>query len=187
MEQEPPIQNAVAMDLFLRIAMHRMTDHYLIKLQRAIRAMDQERLWRHPSVSANSTGGIALHIVEHVRRSTARLTERCAAGRTAESAMADSAAEGQGIEGHFPDVDLSPDRLATIVESAFDGWREVMGRISPQSWQADDMHHLFHLVEHTGYHLGQIVDRVQVTASVSFRFCQNGVNERELRRLIENR
>ncbi len=203
MEQERPDQNAVDMDLFLRISTHRMTDHYLIKLLRAIRTMDQEQLWRHPSVSANSTGGIVLHIVEHVRRSAARWTERCGAEcgaecateraaecateRAAEAAMAGNAGAEQGIEDHFPDVDLSPDALETIVESVFHGWREVMGRMPPQNCKDDDMHHLFHVVEHTGHHLGQIVDRAQVMASVSFRFCQNGVNERELRRLIENR
>ena len=165
----------VGMDLFLRITLHRMTDHYLIKLVRAIRAMDQEQLWRHPSQALNSTGGIVLHIVEHVRRSAE--TYRATA----------LPAHGQGIEEHFPNAGFSPDELAATVESTFREWSEVMSRVTASECQADDMHRLFHLVEHTGYHLGQIIDRTRTMTAVSFQFCQTGLNVRSLREFIDRR
>jgi hypothetical protein len=47
------------------------------------------------------------------------------------------------------------------------------------------LHNLFHLVEHTSYHLGQVVDRAKRITEISFQFCQNGLNEKMLRLIIE--
>lgn len=49
-----------------------------------------------------------------------------------------------------------------------------------------DMHDLFHLVEHTGYHLGQVVDRTKLLKGMKLNFCQNGLNEKNLKVCIEN-
>ena len=48
-----------------------------------------------------------------------------------------------------------------------------------------DMHRLFHLVEHTSYHLGQVIDRSKRITQTSFDFCQNGINENNLKLMIE--
>lgn len=40
----------------------------------------------------------------------------------------------------------------------------------------EQMHQLYHVVEHTGYHLGQIIDRVQAATGEKFSFVQNGLN-----------
>lgn len=66
-------------------------------------------------------------------------------------------------------------------------WREAMLELTATVCTEDDMHHLFHIVEHTGYHLGQVVDRVQRTTGARFQFCQNGLNERNLRLSIHER
>jgi hypothetical protein len=47
-----------------------------------------------------------------------------------------------------------------------------------------NMHDIYHLVEHTGYHLGQIIDRIQRLMDRNFQFVQNGINERSLKDLI---
>ncbi len=174
MQQDGVTENVIDMDLFLRIARHRMMDHYLIKLLRAIRELNQEELWRHPTEQLNSTGGIVLHIAEQVQRSANRY-------RTAMYVS-----HGQGIEEYFPDTGISPGELASMVERVFSEWHGAVSQVAVQARHAEDMHHLFHLIEHTGYHLGQIIDRVQWMTSVSFQFCQNGLNERNLRLLIEN-
>ena len=48
-----------------------------------------------------------------------------------------------------------------------------------------DLHSLLHLVEHTSYHLGQIVDRTKSIKGQQFNFCQNGINEKNLRTRVE--
>ncbi|MHB1682862.1 MAG: GNAT family N-acetyltransferase [Bacilli bacterium] len=160
-------------DFFLRITRHRMADHYLTKLLQVIRAVNSEQLWLHDAGDANSTGGVVLHICEHVRRSANLF-------RKTEKLMYPN-----GIEDHFPDLAMSPDELAATVETVFREWREAMHALTATVCTEDDMHHLLHLVEHTGYHLGQVVDRVQRMTGAHFQFCQNGLNERNLRLLID--
>lgn len=48
-----------------------------------------------------------------------------------------------------------------------------------------DLHSLLHLVEHTSYHLGQVVDRTKFIKGQQFNFCQNGINEKNLRIRVE--
>ena len=48
-----------------------------------------------------------------------------------------------------------------------------------------DLHSLLHLVEHTSYHLGQVVDRTKSITEQQFNFCQNGINEKNLRTRVE--
>lgn len=46
------------------------------------------------------------------------------------------------------------------------------------------MYDIYHLIEHTGYHLGQVVDRVQRITGKRFQFVQNGINEKTLKKYI---
>ncbi|RFT66321.1 hypothetical protein D0U04_13980 [Bacillus clarus] len=41
-------------------------------------------------------------------------------------------------------------------------------------------------LEHTSYHLGQVVDRTKALKGQKFNFCQNGLNEKNVRFMIEN-
>jgi len=173
--------NMQAHATFLNISLHRMFDHYLPKLTASIRAVDREHLWRREGENLNAIGGIVLHICEHVRRNAIFLTSR-------------DTRFPAGIEEHFPDLLLSPEELSARVEQTFSEWQTAMktriaqtlsdartGDIDPVT----EMHRVYHLVEHTGYHLGQIVDRVKRITGRSFRFTQEGLNERRLREIIE--
>lgn len=54
------------MELFYKIAYHRMYDHYLSKLMQTIGHLHAEELWKQGD-SVNSIGGIVLHICEHIK------------------------------------------------------------------------------------------------------------------------
>ena len=56
-------------------------------------------------------------------------------------------------------------------------------RIYTSMWRKRhiDLHSLLHLVEHTSYHLGQVVDRTKSIKGQQFNFCQNGINEKNLK------
>lgn len=51
--------------------------------------------------------------------------------------------------------------------------------------QEINMHALYHGIEHTRYHLGQNVDRSKRMTGANFNFCQRGINEGNLKLLIE--
>jgi hypothetical protein len=167
-----PVMTDETMKLFLRISLHRMYDQYLPKLRQCIGAIDTLQLWERAGNQANSIGGIILHICEQIRRNTTRYQEP-------------GTVFAKGTEDYFPDAGLSREDLLREVEDAFSSWRRVMERLLADTSPTVDMHSMYHLVEHTSYHLGQVVDRVQTKTGIQFKFVQNGMNERNLRALIE--
>jgi hypothetical protein len=158
------------MELFLKITRGRMLHQYLPKLTRALQQLAREELWTKATGSANSIGGIVLHCLEHLNRSTQTLQGK---------------RPGAGIEDYFPDEGLEPGELVRLAEGGFRDWENELVRAWESGDSSFDMHKLYHLVEHVGYHLGQVIDRTQHLRSVSFQFCQNGFNEKNLRQLVE--
>ncbi|EMK2596971.1 hypothetical protein V8U20_003979 [Bacillus cereus] len=158
------------MELVYKISYHRMQDHYLPKLVQAIRLVSEEDLWKQET-SVNSIVGIVLHICEHLQRNTRRYKDP-------------NIVFENGIEEYFPIKHLSSETLLKTVEEIFDEW----GKVYIQVWEEKrhiELHSLLHLVEHTSYHLGQIVDRTKSIKGQQFNFCQNGINEKNLRTRVE--
>lgn len=91
---------------FIRISLHRMCDHYAPKLDAALRSLSTEDVWLKESGHANSIGGIALHIGEHVQRHIDRYSYLgpIAAG---------------GIENHFPDEGIDVTELRSRTAKTF--------------------------------------------------------------------
>ncbi len=119
----------------------------------------------------NSIGGIILHICEHIQRNTSRYKNP-------------NIVFEKGIEEYFPVKRQRTELLLQYVEEVFDEW----GTEYIQVWEEKrhiDLHSLLHLVEHTSYHLGQIVDRTKLIKGKQFNFCQNGINEKNLRTRVE--
>jgi hypothetical protein len=63
---------------------------------------------------------------------------------------------------------------------------EALGGAIDQSHSKNhSMYDLYHLVEHTAYHSGQVIDRIQRRTGARFQFVQQGLNEKALRQRIE--
>ncbi|MBO1580539.1 hypothetical protein [Bacillus sp. XF8] len=159
------------MELFYKVAYHRVYDHYLPKLLQTIGHLNAEELWKQGE-SANSIGGIVLHICEHVKRNSIRY-------------LNPNIHFEKGIEEYFPIMYFSPEKLYKTVQETFDEWKKEYVKACNENTHID-MHSLFHLVEHTSYHLGQVVDRTKLLKGRKMNFCQNGLNEKNLRLCIEN-
>ncbi|KEK22923.1 DinB family protein [Bacillus gaemokensis] len=158
------------MELFYKVAYHRMYDHYLPKLRQTIEHLNAEELWKQEG-AVNSIGGIVLHICEHVKRNSSRYSNP-------------NIHFEKGIEEYFPIMNLSTDMLSQTIQKVFDEWkREYINACNEKP--SIDIHSLFHLVEHTSYHLGQVVDRTKLLKGTKLDFCQNGLNEKNLKACIE--
>jgi hypothetical protein len=150
-----------------------MIDHYLPKLIQALDKLTKQNLWEEES-GINSIGGIILHICEHIKRNTARYANA-------------NIKYKEGIEEYFPSLDIEPNILSLKVQEVFNDWKiEFEIVINEKNNIEIDEYNLFHLVEHTGYHLGQIVDRTKRITMKPLNFCQNGLNEKNLRAMIED-
>ncbi|MFB7138908.1 hypothetical protein ACFCYN_04510 [Gottfriedia sp. NPDC056225] len=167
------MENKDPLTLFVKISQHRMVHHYLPKLIQAVQELDSHQLWSKEGSCVNSVGGIVLHICEHVKRNTIRFSDPNNKGFV------------KGIEDIFPESDISSQELFQQINESFTELNEVMKQLIDNLPNEIDMHSLYHLVEHTGYHLGQIVDRSKRLLHKSFDFCQNGLSEQSLRTMIE--
>ncbi|KRE40002.1 hypothetical protein [Paenibacillus sp. Soil522] len=157
---------------FTRISVFRMCEHYLPKLKITLDGLDKGVLWTHEKETLNSIGSIVLHVGQHIQRHVIRYSNN---GKV----------EG-GIENHFPDeTALSSLDLILFISDHFSSWREIMTDYMEGNRDEEnlDMFDIYHLVEHTGYHLGQIIDRVQRMTDRRFQFVQNGINEKSLKEL----
>lgn len=167
------------MMLFVKISLHRMSNHYLPKLEKCLNAVNKDQLWMADDHNLNSIGSITLHIIEHINRHIIRYANP----RTIFN---------KGIEDYFPVNSIGPDELIIDVKDKFEEWSKFIEHYlqnlnESQLSEVIDMNSMYHLVEHTGYHLGQIVDRTKRISKYSFNFCQNGINEKNLLQLINQR
>ncbi|HDR7772532.1 TPA: hypothetical protein QCY13_003879 [Bacillus paranthracis] len=158
------------MELVYKITYHRMQDHYLPKLIQAISFVSEEDLWKQGD-SVNSIGGIVLHICEHIQRNTSRYKNP-------------NIVFEKGIEEYFPVKRQRTELLLQYVEEVFDEWGTEYIQACGEKRHID-LHSLLHLVEHTSYHLGQVVDRTKSIKGQQFNFFQNGITEKNLKIRVE--
>lgn len=151
---------------FITISKHRMIHHYLPKLTASIESLDESMLRLKEAEGMNSIGGIVGHLLLHVRRNTQRFRDP-------------SVVFAQGIENEFPEGIGDKRALIAEAEEAFQAFDEAVC-----ACREVDMYDLYHLVEHTGYHLGQIIDRAQRLTGTRYRFMQNGISETALKAWI---
>ncbi len=115
----------------------------LPKLIYAIQELNSEQIWNKELENLNSTDGIVLHICEHINRNTIRFPN------------IDHSGFNKGIEDYFPDTNVSKEELIIHIKDTFNAFNNTMNKIINNLPERIDMHCLFHLIEHTGYHLGQ--------------------------------
>lgn len=159
---------------FLRITLHRLCDLYYPKLDHVMKALTKEQLWLCAEGQDHSIGSIVLHVCEHIRRNEIRLTER-------------NPVLPAAFERYFPDETLAPEDLIRLFGERLEEWKQIMLRFirGDEPFEIEHLHNLYHLTEHTGYHLGQIIDRTQTLTGHIFEFVKHGLNEKHLRDTID--
>ena len=157
--------------LLVSVVEHRIADHYLPKLQAALYRVDTGMLWDQSA--PNATGAIVLHMIAHLHGVTRLLMN---AGSTTAP-----------IEELFPMTGQTPAELVAELTAAGRRFRAaIVATRLPQSELSDALvQRLLHLMEHLGYHTGQVVYAVRLQTGRAFRFAQNGLGEAALRRLVE--
>lgn len=156
-----------SMHEFKIISKHRMYDQYLVKLRACIVLLDEQVLWRVGETETNSIGGIINHIMVHVRRNAPKLIDPTITYK-------------QGMEDSFIPSMQNKEQLMDELEEAFSSFCVALDHTG-----TINMYDVYHVVEHTAYHLGQIIDRVQKLADHRFQFVQTGLNEKALHAIVQ--
>ncbi|OAB43717.1 hypothetical protein [Paenibacillus glacialis] len=152
---------------FKIISKHRMVNHYYLKFKASLESLNHNQIWLKESADSNSIGGIVIHIIEHVKRNTQRIINP------------DIKYEF-GIEDLFADLNQEKELLLENLKQTFSEFEDAISKT-----ESIDMYNIYHLVEHTGYHLGQVIDRTQRITGNRFQFVQNGINEKSLKEHIQ--
>ena len=154
----------------LCVVEHRICDHYLPKLRAALHCLDADMLWDESD--PNPVGAIVLHMIVHLRGVTKLLLSR---NTTPEP-----------LEALFPVTGQAPADLVADLTAAGSEFRAVIIECR-QRQQPDNVavQRVLHLMEHLGYHTGQVVYATRAKTGREFRFAQTGLNEAALRRLVE--
>lgn len=161
---------------FLKISLHRMNDLYLGKLETSLMTLTKYQLWQPFDVSNHTIGGIVAHLCEHIRTSQLSLSRQDGSFR-------------DDYVVYFPNENTEPSEIISKFKMQIDSWKQTMSSYIEGVGKLDieDVHDLYNLVEHTSYHLGQIIDRSQNITGKPFNFYHNGLNEKFLRDKIEKR
>lgn len=160
---------------FILISQQRMCSHYLPKLEACLEQLDETQLWDIPHSSVNSIGGIVLH--------TSKLIELYVEIEL----LNIPSVNNNGIEDYFPSEGFTKKEVSAYIKQVFSLFENELENALTRTKQDINIGKLYHVVEHTGYHLGQIVDRTKLITQASFQFCQNGVNEKSLLHAISDK
>lgn len=152
---------------FKIISKHRMISHYYLKLMTCLESLNINQMWLKESEDLNSIGGIIIHIIEHIKRNTQKMKNP------------DIKFE-YGIENLFPDLCYEKEIMKEKLRQTFFEFEVAISET-----ESIDINNVYHLVEHTGYHLGQVIDRAQRLTGNRYQFVQNGINEKSLKGIIE--
>ena len=158
-------------DLLLAVVEHRICDHYLPKLRAALDCVDAGLLWDESD--PNAVGAIVLHMLAHLRGVTGML--------------AGGSASSEPLEEVFPVTGQRPEDLVAELTTTGSEFRAAITacRQRHAPLRHVTVQRLLHLMEHLGYHTGQVVYAIRAKTGREFRFAQTGLDEAATRRLVE--
>ena len=156
-------------ELLLSVVEHRICDHYLPKLRAALDGVDAGMPWDESG--PNAVGAIVLHLLAHLRGVTRLLLS----GNTT----------SEPLEELFPVTGQTPADLGSDLTAAGVEFRAADQQVPSRADATEQrVQRVLHLMEHLGYHTGQVVYATRAKTGREFRFAQTGLDEAALRRLV---
>jgi uncharacterized damage-inducible protein DinB len=138
---------------FLEFSRRKMLDEYWPRLRTAVESLTDDQVWWRPNEASNSVGNLILHLNGNVRQWLVGSLTRHADARDRPAEFAE--------RGHIPSAILLQKLNATMQESS-----AVLSRLteadlrttfSIQGYTVTGLDAVYHVVEHFGMHLGQIL------------------------------
>ncbi|MCI0336014.1 MAG: DUF1572 domain-containing protein [Acidobacteria bacterium] len=171
---EPPEQPLPAALLFLRQARFCLREDYLVKIESSLGLLSDEQIWWRPNEASNSIGNLVLHLSGNARQ---WIIAGIGGAEDARDRQREFAERGQ----------TSKARLFDLLKSTLDEVDEVMAKVEtevvdsqsdaplqrvcvPQGFRQTVFDAISHVVEHFGYHTGQIIYITKMLESGRVRF-----------------
>ena len=130
-----------------------LRDDYLPKLLQCINAMSEDDLWWRPNEVSNSVGNLILHLCGNVRQWIVSSVGGVEFKRNRDAEFA--------ARGPVPKAELIASLTLALSEVdsvlATLGAGRILQRVKVQTYDVSVLQAVYHVVEHFGYHLGQIL------------------------------
>jgi uncharacterized damage-inducible protein DinB len=130
-----------------------LRDDYLPKLLHCVEKMSDEDLWWRPNEVSNSAGNLILHLCGNMRQWIVSSIGRVEFNR---DRNAEFAARGPVPKAHLvaglKEAIGEVDAVLAALKS-----ERLLDRFKVQKYEVSTLQAVYHVVEHFGYHLGQIL------------------------------
>ena len=143
-----------------------LRDDYLPKLLQCVNAMSDDDLWWRPNEVSNSVGNLILHLCGNVRQWIVASVGGVEFKRNRDAEFA--------ARGPVPKAELIANLTLALSEvdsvlATLDGGR-ILQRVKVQTYDVSVLQAVYHVVEHFGYHLGQILYVYKMRTGTDPRF-----------------
>jgi uncharacterized damage-inducible protein DinB len=130
-----------------------LRDDYLPKLLHCVEQLSDDDLWWRPNEVSNSIGNLILHLCGNLRQWIVASIGGEEFTRDRDSEFA--------ARGPVPKTELTANLKKTLadVDRVLEGLesRRLLERLTIQKYEVSTLQAVYHVVEHFGYHLGQIL------------------------------
>jgi len=143
-----------------------LRDDYLPKLLHCVEQLPEEALWWRPNDVSNSIGNLILHLCGNLRQWIVSSIGGVEFKRDREAEFA--------ARGPVPRAELIGNlkRVVSEVDGVLEGLesRRLLERVKIQKYDVSKLQAVYHVVEHFGYHLGQILYIYKLRTGIDPKF-----------------
>ena len=155
-----------AADNFIKFSRNLLNEEYRIKLKKAVTALPEAALWWRPNDKANSVGNLLLHLEGNVRQWIIGAVG--GARDVRDRAHEFGAREGSSRDDLLRHLETTLEEADAVLAGLQPG--QLAERRRVQMRDVSVLEAIYQVVQHFGYHLGQIVviAKEQVPGAVKF-------------------
>ena len=143
-----------------------LRDDYMPKLLHCLARMSDEDLWWRPNEVSNSAGNLILHLCGNLRQ---WIVSSIGGTEFPRDRNAEFSERGpiprQELVGNLLDAVQEVDQVLATLESS-----RLLERLKVQKYDVSILQAVYHVVEHFGYHLGQILYLYKMRTGTDPRF-----------------
>ena len=143
-----------------------LREDYLPKLLHCVEQLSDDDLWWRPNEVSNSIGNLVLHLCGNIRQWVVASIGGVDFNRDRDAEFA--------ARGPVPKADLMADLKRAVLEvddvlARLESSR-LLDRLRIQTYEVSTLQAVYHVVEHFGYHLGQILYIYKMRTGIDPRF-----------------
>jgi len=137
---------------FLEFSRHKLLEEYWPRLTTCVESLTEKQVWWRPNDASNSVGNLLLHLHGNVSQWLLGSFSRTEDVRDRQSEFA--AREGASADVLLQQLGQTLDKVSAVLARLTEA--DLAATYQIQGYTVTGLHAVYHVVEHFGYHYGQI-------------------------------